>query len=227
MRPAIVFDLDDTLYPERDYVYSGFAAVAAACGDAFPGVNDLALLLRERFDADSKARVFNDVVATYAPDGGDVLVQRMVAVYRAHEPKIQLYDDASACLDACAKIGRLGLISDGRLDGQQAKVRALGLAEHIACIVLTGVWGEAYWKPHARAYEHIEAAFGVRGDQCVYIADNPRKDFVSPNRMGWRTVRVQRADALTLDRETAPGGDPEYTITSLADLPALLQSWFA
>ena len=30
---AVIFDLDDTLYPERDYAFSGFRAVVGACAD--------------------------------------------------------------------------------------------------------------------------------------------------------------------------------------------------
>jgi FMN phosphatase YigB (HAD superfamily) len=41
---GIVFDLDDTLYPERGYVLSGFKAVAS-CAEARLGCQFLAVFL--------------------------------------------------------------------------------------------------------------------------------------------------------------------------------------
>ncbi len=54
--------------------------------------------------------------------------------------------------------------------------------------------------------------------ECVYVADNPAKDFVAPNQLGWLTIRIVRPDGIYRN-ETAPqGGDPQFTVTTLADL---------
>jgi putative hydrolase of the HAD superfamily len=56
---AIIFDIDDTLYPERDYVLSGYRAVA----DAFAGRLGEADAVHARmvalFDTPHRGRVFN------------------------------------------------------------------------------------------------------------------------------------------------------------------------
>lgn len=226
MTAAVVFDLDDTIYPEREYVYSGFAAVAAEFAARSPALADLETRLRSQFDADPAAPTFDRVVEALAPDEPRSLIDEMLCVYRAHRPTIRLFDDALECITACRRFGKLALITDGRLEAQQAKVDALGIAEHFDCIVLTDQWGRAYWKPHPRAYEHVERELGCRPDRCVYIADNVRKDFVTPNARGWHSVRVLRPAALTLNRPTAPGGEPQQSIQSLLELPPLLERWF-
>lgn len=227
MTAAVVFDLDDTLYPEREYVYSGFAAVAAEFAATLPGVTDLEARLRSQFDADPAGRTMDIVVQSLAINDPQALVEGMLGVYREHRPRIRVFDDAPGCLAACRQYGKLALISDGRLEGQRAKLDALGIAPLFDCIVLTDRWGKEFWKPHPRAYEHVEAALGCAPEQCVYVADNVRKDFVAPNARGWRTVRVLRPELLTLNRPTAPGGAPRYTLQSLRELPLLLEGWLA
>lgn len=226
MTAAIVFDLDDTLYPERDYVYSGFAAVAAAFAAKAAAFADLEARLRDQFNADPGGPTFDVVVRSLMPDASRSLVEEMLDVYRAHRPTLQLFDDAADCLAACRRYGKLGLITDGRLEGQQAKLDALEIAPKFDCIVMTDQWGKEFWKPHPQAYEHVEGELGCPPARCVYIADNLRKDFVTPNVRGWRSVRVERPHALTLGRPTAPGGEPQHTIRSLRELPPLLETWF-
>ena len=62
---AIVFDLDDTLYAERDYVFSGFRAVAV-WGErclGFPSDQIYAELV-ERFEHGSRRNTFDDWLAS-------------------------------------------------------------------------------------------------------------------------------------------------------------------
>ncbi|MGN6385172.1 MAG: HAD family hydrolase, partial [Verrucomicrobiota bacterium] len=43
------------------------------------------------------------------------------------------------------------------------------------------------------------------GGDCVYIADNPRKDFITARKLGWKTIRVRRDEGehcrVSLERE--------------------------
>ena len=84
----VLFDLDDTLYPERDFVLSGFRAVAArAASDlGLPSRQVLrALLASFRHDRRS---VFDRVAGALAPDR-PALVADWVRTYREHEPRLQ------------------------------------------------------------------------------------------------------------------------------------------
>jgi hypothetical protein len=83
-------------------------------------------------------------------------------------------------------------------------------------IVFTEALGPGREKPHPAAFEQLEREVGLRGDRCAYVADNPAKDFVTPHRLGWRTVRVRRADSLYANVRS--GGDIDAEITSLDNL---------
>ncbi|WP_426170239.1 HAD family hydrolase [Sandarakinorhabdus sp. DWP1-3-1] len=185
---VIVFDLDDTLYLERDFVSSGFAAVAAWLRDR-QGVEGFAARAEKVFAAGERRHVFNVVLRQLGLPA--TLVADMVDVYRDHVPTIALAADAARFL---ARDGRRrALVSDGYLRTQANKVAALGLEDAgFAPIVLTDRWGRACWKPHRRGFDHVAAHFGVTGAEMVYVADNPAKDFVAPRALGWHSVQIVR-----------------------------------
>lgn len=219
---AVIFDLDDTLYAERSYAFSGFAAVAATFGEQLGDAGEVSALMRRLFDTEHRARVFNEVLRQRGVGADTDLVARMVATFRAHRPSIQLFDDADAALTHWRARARTGIISDGPAVMQRAKVEALGLAARVDEIILTDELGVGFTKPGMKAFELIAGRLGVSHGGCVYVADNPAKDFVGPNALGWRTVRVIRADGVYRDHPTAHDGAPQITVTSLDELPGRL-----
>jgi putative hydrolase of the HAD superfamily len=91
---AVIFDLDDTLYREHDYVRSGFAAVSRHLADdaVYPALLD-------EWERHGRGRVFDAVVARF---GIAVEVAELVSVYREHEPELALYPDAERALTRLA-----------------------------------------------------------------------------------------------------------------------------
>jgi putative hydrolase of the HAD superfamily len=217
----IVFDLDDTLYPERDYVYSGFEAVARAFDAEMRPPFDLAARMKQVFESGNRSRVFDSVLADLHRPADATLIQRMVDVYRNHQPGIRLFADADAALNRLTGRFTLALLSDGYLAAQRRKVDALELTERVDSIVLTDELGRDYWKPDPRAFQRLTSDFKLSGRQCAYVADNPSKDFVAPNLLGWRSIMVRRPGALYADRPAAVGGEPQSVIESLDRLPEL------
>ena len=215
---AIVFDLDDTLYAEREFAFSGFQAVAGAFADRLGApVDELAARMRRLFETPQRRRVFHAVLAEdgIAEADADALVAEMIAAYRSHRPAIRLHADAAAALDRLQGRCRLGVISDGPLQMQNNKVQALGLAGRMDEIILTDQWGPEFWKPHPRAFEELARRWAVPARACVYVADNPAKDFVAPNALGWRTVLVKRPGGIYADRQAPEGGEPQAVIGTL------------
>lgn len=92
---AVLFDLDDTLYPEISYVKSGLSAIARYLT---PDISAQAKLERRLLDlfASSPDGVFDRFCETYAHlSGGEnrsEAVSLLLDVYRKHVPDIQLYD---------------------------------------------------------------------------------------------------------------------------------------
>jgi len=190
---AIVFDLDDTLYPERDYVLSGFRAVAAwaethlsiPTGQGFTE-------LKRLYEQGVRGDTFDRWLAAHRmlPDA---LVPQLVQVYREHEPRLTPFPEVPELLDSLHRRYRMGLLTDGYLAVQKRKLDALGLARHFDAIVFSDEWGREAWKPNTKPFEAALQRLGVDASSAVYIAYNPLKDFVGARQVGLTALWVRRA----------------------------------
>ena len=222
---AVVFDLDDTLFPEREFVRSGFAAVGAWM-QAERGVAGFGAAAWRRFEAGERKRAFDEALAELEVASEPGLVEQLVSIYRGHRPQIALFPEAVEVLDTLRGRYRLGLITDGYAATQRQKIAALEIEPLFAKIVVTDELGRENWKPSRGPFLAVMEALGCGGGECVYVGDNPTKDFVAPNELGWLTVRVGREGgehvAVPLD-QFPPGHRPQHTIDSLLRLPRILE----
>ena len=222
MRRLVAFDIDDTLYLERDYVRSGFAAVDAWARREL-GVDALGDRAWAAFETGIRGRIFDEALAACGVRANGSLVPRLVDVYRSHAPAIELLHDVRAWLAARPAGATLAVVTDGPLASQRAKAAALGLTSWAHPIVFTEALGPGLGKPHPAAFERVEAATRLSGAACAYVADNPAKDFAGPRGRGWRTVRVRRVDGL--HATVASGDDVDAEISGFAALDEALGGW--
>jgi putative hydrolase of the HAD superfamily len=222
---AILFDLDDTLYPEREYVFSGFRAVAAWAETrlGIPQAQGVKELIR-LYQAGQRGRTFDVWLESHGKEQ-DAPVEHLVEVYREHVPTITPFPGAVELLDSLREHYRLGLVSDGYLAVQQRKLAALGLAHYFDTVVFSDAWGRAAWKPDPRPFKAIlERLGGITPTLAIYVADNPEKDFVGARQLGIKTIRVCYPHGLYCD--IAPKSDAyqaDLDITTLHDVERALQ----
>lgn len=211
-----VFDMDDTLYLERDYVRSGFDAVDAWAREtmSLEGVGERAWTL---FLAGARNTTLSDAFADCGRRMKEHEVSDVVAVYRAHTPTIALCVDASEALERLFKTCSIAVITDGPPVSQRAKAAALRLSRYANPIVFTGEFGPQWHKPRPLAFAHVESVLHARPESCTYVADNPLKDFSAPNKRGWQCIRVIRPGGLHEAHDSVPG-EVDQVVTSLACL---------
>ena len=79
---VVIFDLDDTLYSEKDYVRSGYKAI----GKAYPSINDFSNRLWSAFLEGKQA-------IDYVLEQENLLSEKdnCLKIYRFHKPEIDLY----------------------------------------------------------------------------------------------------------------------------------------
>jgi putative hydrolase of the HAD superfamily len=218
----VIFDLDDTLYPERAFAISGFRAAGAWADETF-GVDGMAAEMERLFAEGHLGPLFKKALATHVPDHGDHHLEQLVETYRAHDPVIELFEDASWALKHYAAQGPLGLITDGTAQMQAGKVNALNIRHHFHHVILTdALGGKQFRKPHPESYEIMEQELAAEGVTFVYVGDNPAKDFVTPNKRGWISIQVRRPGGIHDPDKVAEGGAPQHLITSLRQLPEIL-----
>ena len=219
---VIVFDLDDTLYMERDFARSGYRAV----GDwtrAKLGLEGFGDHVWRLFLEKPRPNLFDLALEAADIEPKPELIRQMVEVYRDHRPKIALLPDAERILAKRANYRGFALLTDGYHSTQQRKIDALELAAICQPVVPTDQWGRDYWKPHARGFEAIQAHYGLPGHAFTYVGDNPVKDFIAPKALGWHTVRLRREGGLHALRDApSPEAEALVSITSLDALAEVL-----
>lgn len=175
---VIVFDLDDTLYNELDYLKSAYKSIAL-----FLDPNDWKQLYSRMFSMyRCKINVFEVISNTY-----NIEIKVLVEMYRNHQPEIQLFEGVLDVFDAIkSKNGRIGMITDGRSNTQRAKLQSLGILKFLDEIIISEEIGSE--KPSIANFKAIEKS--LSGTTYYYIADNLKKDFISPNNLGWKSVAL-------------------------------------
>ena len=219
---AVVFDMDDTLYPERQFVLSGFRAVAnwlepRAGLPADQCFAELQLLYASGVRGDTFDRWLtgHGLPATWAPD--------MVEVYREHDPLLDPFPGVTELLARLRVTCRLGLLSDGYLAVQRRKLAALGLADQFDAVVFSDAWGRAAWKPSTRPFLEALALLDTPAATAVYVADNPAKDFLGARQIGMGTIWLRRPAGEYAHLEPpSPAHAPDLIVASLDELESIL-----
>jgi len=213
MIKAVIFDLDDTLYQETDYVKSGFCAVAKEFGDSA-----VAERLFKLFSDDNKN--------VYQRAGfSEEECQRCIDIYRNHYPDIHLNKEDKSLLQKLKADGyKLGIITDGTPERQKRKIDALGLCGIMDNIIITdGLGGIEFRKPNPRSFELMRDFFGVRFDEMMYVGDNPEKDFYIGSVYPITTVRIANHNSIYYNRDYRCGVMENFRVDNLADLTALIK----
>jgi putative hydrolase of the HAD superfamily len=177
----VVLDLDDTLYAERDFQDSGFQYISARLNNVTG--KDVLKDLHSLNQAPGK-NVFRELVQMHNLEAFNIDINTLINWYRFHKPEIRLYPDALHFLNKLAShsIG-MSLITDGRSITQRNKINALGLNSFFLNIIISEEIGSE--KPALKNYQLILDSTGVK--KYFYFADNPQKDFITPNNLGWVT----------------------------------------
>ena len=230
MIQAILFDLDDTLYPENEFVLSGYRAVAretALRGEC--EYNDAVDCMQTAFYAAGRKEVFPGLLARFP--GLCMTLEDMVRVYREHIPEICLFPGYGSLLEEFGKKYHLGMITDGLPYVQRGKVSALGIEELFEKIIYTWDYGEERQKPHLYPFALMLESLRITPESALFVGDNPEKDGRGALDAGMVYVRVKhpgneigRCPRLFIDADgddCAPMAD-YFVIESLLQLPDIL-----
>ncbi|OPB97070.1 haloacid dehalogenase [Elizabethkingia meningoseptica] len=173
----IIFDLDDTLIYEIDYLRSAYKNIA----EILDKTNSEILFQRMLMLYNTQENVFDRLIEDYP----EYSISNLLDMYRNHFPNIRLNDGGKEILTYC-KVNnyKLGLITDGRSITQRNKLKALGIENFFDKIIISEEFGSS--KPNERNFKDFCTTKDI--DEYFYIADNPKKDFITPNKLDWCTI---------------------------------------
>lgn len=201
-----IFDLDDTLYSEKQYVKSGYKAVAQ-----FLGNETFAERMWNYFENGKKP--IDELLEEL---GCNEKKTACLEIYRSHIPEITLYEGVMETIEQLKKDGnKVGIITDGRSMGQRKKIRALGLENKVDDIIITDeLGGEQFRKPCDISFRIMQRRWRIPFENIVYVGDNINKDFMAPKQLGMQSIYMRNKDGLYYENERID----IVTVSSITDL---------
>jgi putative hydrolase of the HAD superfamily len=213
-RRAVLFDLDDTLYPRGRFIASGFTAVANHLEQVYQ-LDPLAVR-QTLVAASSSVRGRELQVCTRRFGLPSSLVDELVAVIRNHHPKLTLPSMAVTALKQLRVKWRMAVVTNGLPAIQARKIAALGLASFVDCIVYANEYGSGAGKPDREPFLEALRRLDVDPQHAVFVGDDDYSDVFGAARVGMRTVlasawngrptgRPVRANAVVVNLRDVPG----------------------
>lgn len=170
-----VFDLDDTLYPEIDFLKSGYKAIA---NYLYPKIGvDIYQTIFDLYKNGNNA--FQWIVDSYSRT---ITMENLIQIYREHVPSITINKDAKSFLNSLKERNiPLGIITDGRSITQRNKLKSLGISDLFVDIIISEEFGSE--KPNPKNYTFFEDKYPQ--SDFYFFGDNTKKDFLTPIQLGW------------------------------------------
>ena len=186
----LIFDLDDTLYEEITFVYSGFKSVGRYLYEKYGFDPDESFLSMVKYlKKYGRGAIFNYLLLNKNIFNESNL-KKCISIYRSHKPSIVINKEVYKYLLELGKKFSLYLVTDGNKYVQHNKIAALGIYPLFKKVFITHNYGLDKAKPSLYCFNKIKKIEACNWSDIFYIGDNPNKDFVNLNKMGANTIRI-------------------------------------
>jgi 2-haloalkanoic acid dehalogenase type II len=216
---AILFDLDDTLWPIVPVIRKAEQTLHAWLEQHVPAVTSQwsidslrarrMVLMAENphFQIDLWAlRHAGLTEAFIACDADHRMVDDAMAVFAHARNAVTPFDDVVPGLQRLGARVRLGSISNGFAD-----LQAIGLAQHFSVSLAAHSFGSA--KPDPAIFHAACDALAVHPSEAAYAGDDLQLDVVAAQNAGLRAIWINR-----FDRTLPPDIWPDAVCTSLSEI---------
>jgi len=230
---AILFDIDDTLFPTTRF--AGRARRRAVDAMVHAGLD---------VDPEAAYRELEEVVREFSSNYGhhfDKLVLRMgarlkpgvhpaiviasgVCAYHAAKEHIRPYPDAVRVLAALSGTGLCrGVVTNGLTVKQAEKLVRLGLERAFSpdAIFISEELGVA--KPHPKIFSIACESLSIRPSEALYVGDHPANDVVPAHEAGLLTC-LRRGEGR--HGEEGASHEADITVDTLDELIPVLKERF-
>ena len=152
----LVFDLDDTLYNEKDFLISAYDEIAVFLSSKTDKLPE-AILSEMLHYYDKEYNVFDRIINDFSINS--VTIDTLLSMYRTHKPKIKLSKSTRSALKFVKyNAFKVGLITDGRSIQQRNKIEALGLTDFFDDIIISEEFGSE--KPNINNFKFYSDKYG-------------------------------------------------------------------
>jgi putative hydrolase of the HAD superfamily len=209
----VLFDLDDTLFEQSEWLAGAWDAVAHAAG--LHGVDQQ--LFRSSLEhlaaaGTDKGRIIDRALERVGVS--ECPIDPLLAAFRSHRSKrLEPYAGVRESLRRLRERVPIAVITDGDPEIQRDKLSCLSLLDAFDAFVFSDEFGREHRKPDTLPFEFALSMLDLRPESVVVVGDRPSKDVAGALASGMRAVRV-----LTGEYRSLPD-DPRAWVT-VSDLVA-------
>ncbi len=220
----IIFDLDDTLYPQAEYTRQCLHNSCEIIQKYFDVSKDI---LKKELDIilDNKGieyrHIYDDLFEKLKIDG-KARLSEIIKKFKETKPNIQPYKNTVKVLEYLVKQKYiLSIITDGPVEIQKYKIQNLGIEPYFSQVIYTDEFGVEHRKPSEKAFNYFLGNTGANPQECIYIGNDPGRDFIPAKKTGMYSVRIVQGEYKNL--KLSKDFEAEYNIFDIIDLINLLE----
>ena len=193
---AVLFDLDDTIFPQSAWLSGAWQAVAAAAPNDVDRDSFHTALVEIAAEGSDRGRIIDRALERIGSPGCEI--GPLMEAFRSHAPRyLAPYAGAVAGLQRLRTRVPIGLVTDGDVGIQQAKLAALGLDDAFDVVVMSDRLGRQHRKPDPAPFLAALEDLGVEPGRAVHVGDRPDKDVAGAVGAGLRAIRVRTGEYST------------------------------
>lgn len=188
-----IFDLDDTIYRERDFFINGIKAISKKFSKK---LKKKSILIHNQILKDVKKngrKKFLDRFLKKNNIYSKKNLRNALKIFRFNDLKLNPYIDFLTFLSNI-KNEKKYIVTDGHKIVQKKKISSLGIKKYFDKILISRNYKISFEKPSLFCFKKIKKLQNCKWKNMIYIADNPNKDFVNLNKAGCNTVRIVRGN---------------------------------
>ena len=219
MIKAVIFDLDNTLYDQREYIKLLLKLISRIISQEYglESEKNYHWLIDHWIKKGPFYKYYFDDVVTHF-DLKKEEIRRFIDISQTFKPDtMQLYPEAEKVLSELKKKYRLFLLTDGNVLAQRNKIEALKISGFFEKIIFTAEFKQ---KPHPSSYLEVLNSFSLNANEVACVGDNPLVDFCSPNELRMITIRIKKG--YFKDEIGEKNHEAKTSILELNSLPSLL-----
>lgn len=236
----VLFDLDETLLDNRSAAQHAMRTCVGERGDIFGRIT--AEQAFERWSA-INAQLWNDygrgalngrqlrhqrvarLLVWACESSGECYTEAMASEFG--ERYLELFVEAARPLDGVPELLNaiavqvpVGVVTNGFVDIQRARIERSGIGHHISQIVVSEEIGAR--KPDPAIFHHALKLFGAEPHEAVMVGDSLDYDIAGAGTAGIATVWLRRGE----DARADDNGVASASVQNIDELSALLRSRF-
>lgn len=177
---VFIFDLDNTIYDEREYLSNGYKEIAKYVAEANKSgqLKEYYDYLIAEFDTRGRSMLFNKFIEHF---NLTVSIHSLLQILRCQETQIQMYPKSKKILDMLVNANKyIYILTNGNVEQQRNKVKLLGLKEQYSSIDV--VYASLFEpKPSPKALLNIINSVCAEKKDAIMIGDSEVDELTAYN----------------------------------------------